>query len=410
MPAARRRRAASAQHLLASPLLLWGIAAAFALAHIISLLTVSQFHDGRAFLGAGHAFLSDPSNTYSRSLQAFAVPGQERAISGQNEPPAALLLSAPFALLPVELGVRLFALGGIICMVTAVALLDRHLALHGRVRAMVWLMAAAFTPVFAAAETAQLDGYLLLLGVIGMLTLQRRPVLAGLLAGVGGAIKIYPAGLWLTVGPRRVLRVMAATAVGGLVASAIAVARLGIDTTLSYVHGVLLPALGITNPDCAQNSVSNLWSRLVGGEAFPSLSAGAIAWHSLPWSAPLAAAILTRVTQVLVVALAVDGARRSGWNPPYAAALAFALGSLLPGEAYPYQFLPLLPLLVLTSVAAVRAHRLLPLGAVVLALVCFLPGPCDLIFPSLWTLAALTIFGAGVMSAPLFRVRETVAP
>jgi hypothetical protein len=109
-------------------------------------------------------------------------------------------------------------------------------------------------------------------------------------------------------------------------------------------------------------------------------------------------------TDVLLVAATVWAARRSGWHPAYGLALGLALGALLPGEVYPYQVLPLLPLLLLVGTQAVRAGRPAPAGLLGLALLPMLRPPCDLPVPNLWTLGALGVFAVGVWQYRLFTV------
>jgi Raf kinase inhibitor-like YbhB/YbcL family protein len=109
---------------------------------------------------------------------------------------------------------------------------------------------------------------------------------------------------------------------------------------------------------------------------------------------------------VALVMATVWAARRSGWHPAYGLALGFGLGAVLPGEVYPYQVLPLLPLLLLVATRALQARRSWPLLALGASLVLLLRPPCELPVPNLWTLGALGTFAVGVWQYRLFQAVE----
>jgi hypothetical protein len=83
--------------------------------------------------------------------------------------------------------------------------------------------------------------------------------------------------------------------------------------------------------------------------------------------------------------------------------LGFALGALIPNEVWPYQWLPLLPLVLLLVVRGVERRRVGVLVLLGVCLLAFFRQPCELVFPNLWTLAAIGIFVVGVWQNPLFR-------
>jgi hypothetical protein len=83
--------------------------------------------------------------------------------------------------------------------------------------------------------------------------------------------------------------------------------------------------------------------------------------------------------------------------------LGFALGALIPNEVWPYQWLPLLPLILVVAVRAVERRRLMTLGLLAVFLLGFVRQPCDLFFPNLWTVAAIGVFVLGVWENRLFR-------
>src|SRR5260370_2980314 len=94
---------------------------------------------------------------------------------------------------------------------------------------------------------------------------------------------------------------------------------------------------------------------------------------------------------------------RRGVTPAYGMSLGFALGALIPNEVWPYQWLPLLPLILVVAVRAVERRRLITLALFGVFLLGFVRQPCDLFFPNLWTLASIAIFVLGVCETRLFR-------
>lgn len=79
------------------------------------------------------------------------------------------------------------------------------------------------------------------------------------------------------------------------------------------------------------------------------------------------------------------------------------LGALIPNEVWPYQWLPLLPLVLLLVVRGVERRKVGVLLLLGIFLLGFYRQPCDLIFPNLWTLAAIGVFVLGVWQNRLFR-------
>ena len=89
--------------------------------------------------------------------------------------------------------------------------------------------------------------------------------------------------------------------------------------------------------------------------------------------------------------------------------LGFALGALIPNEVWPYQWLPLLPLILLLAVRALERRRALTLALLGIFLLGFVRQPCDLFFPNLWTIAAIAIFVLGLWENRLFRSSSPAA-
>ena len=89
--------------------------------------------------------------------------------------------------------------------------------------------------------------------------------------------------------------------------------------------------------------------------------------------------------------------------------MGLALGGLLPGELNAYQYLPLLPLVLLVTVNAIRSGRWRQLTGIAIGLLMWLRQPCLLPFPNLWTVGALILFGVCVLAARDFRPRAEVS-
>ena len=115
------------------------------------------------------------------------------------------------------------------------------------------------------------------------------------------------------------------------------------------------------------------------------------------------ALVLSYMSAVLFAGGAAWAAWRSGWNPAYGMAVGFALGALIPNEVWPYQWLPLLPLILLVVVRAIERRRAMTLVILGVCLLGFYRQPCDLPFPNLWTVAAIGVFVLALWENRLFR-------
>ena len=188
-----------------------------------------------------------------------------------------------------------------------------------------------------------------------------------------------------------------------IVVTVISFIPLGPGGALHYFKQVLIPSLASHNSDCAYDSVRTLFTRSIGGETYQQpWGAGYIAVTS-PIRLPGVALFLSYLSALLFVAGAVWAAWRSGWNPVYGMSLGFALGALIPNEVWPYQWLPLLPLILLLVVRAIERRRTMTLVLLGVFLLGFVRQPCELLFPNLWTLAAIAIFVLGLWENRLFR-------
>ncbi|MGH7764548.1 MAG: glycosyltransferase 87 family protein, partial [Candidatus Dormibacteraceae bacterium] len=251
-------------------------------------------------------------------------------------------------------------------------------------------------------------GGVLLAGAVASIWLEsRRPALAGLAAGLAAALKYYPAAMVIGPRPEHRIRYAAVLVLVLVLVTTVSFIPLGFSGTLFYYQHVLIPSLSSHNPDCAYDSVRTLFTRTIGGEPFAQPSGAGYVLVSSPIHLPAVALALAYASAVLFAAGAAWAAWRSGWNPAYGMSLAFGLGALIPNEVWPYQWLPLLPLALLLAVRCIETGRFVSLAVLVVALLGFIRQPCELLFPNLWTVAAIAIFVLGVWENRLFRAADT---
>ena len=102
-----------------------------------------------------------------------------------------------------------------------------------------------------------------------------------------------------------------------------------------------------------------LFARVVGGESFGVIDQSGT-WRQatfVPWHFEALAGGLAYLTIGVVFLAAIWAVWRSGAAQPYSLALCFSLGTLLPGEVFTYQFLPMLPLLVIVFMKALERRE-----------------------------------------------------
>ncbi|MHB8589616.1 MAG: glycosyltransferase family 87 protein [Candidatus Dormibacteraceae bacterium] len=402
------RLQAAAANFLGDPRVLWSIAAMMAIRRVLADISVllPPGADAYSFIAGGRQALSDPGRIYVNSAALIAA-GHTWTITW---PPPQLLLAVPFALLPEPADVWAWVITN--ALMSAVGLYLLYGAIgssSGRTLPIFVLVVLFFTPLFEDIRLGQRGGLLLLLAGAAMVTIHRHPVLAGSLTGLGTSIKFYPAAMLLSVAPRQWSRFTGALCV--VASLVLAVTFIPFGSPLAYATRILLPvALGSPgNPalthDCFQNSTSLLFSRLVGGQEF-SLESAAGVWSSVtlvPWHLPWLAHALTYLTITALIAGTVWAAHRSGWAQPYSMSLAFTLGALVPGDVYTYQFISVLPLTLVLLLKAIDRHHWGTVATVSVSLYLLVSSPCALVFPGLWTIAGLAIFGAAVVEAQLFQ-------
>lgn len=387
------------------PLLWWLVAAVFLVRDVVGNLLTGYRPDATSVIQAGHRWLTDPSAIYADTAKHLAETGLV-PVTGLIKPPAAAMLAAPFSLLPASWQVPAWTAADAVAALIGLLIVQRYITRMPLERAVFWAIALYCPPLYAEVNAGQIGGFVLLLACGGLVAVERRPAVAGALAGAAASLKLYPALMVLGARSRWRPFLIGAVVTGGLITAAACI-PLGPGGAWFYVTNVLLPSLRAPNPDCAQTSVATLFGRSIGGDPYPIIQPNdAIATLQSPIHLAAVASLLTVLTLAVVVVAAVAAARASGWNPLYGTALGLALGGLLPGELNPYQYLPLLPLVLLVAVKAIRHGRWRQLAGIAVGLLLWLRQPCLLPFPNLWTIGALVLFGVCVVAARDFRAPE----
>jgi hypothetical protein len=363
--------------------------------------------DAEGMWEGARAFITDPSHMYDAAAaylaqtHVIAPPG---VLAAFVSPPPVALLALPVALLPKNVGVDVWTaidglalLGGLLFLYRAIATKDRI------AQPVFWLVAAYFPPLFADVSAGQRGG-VILLGAMASVWLElRRPALAGGAAGLAAALKYYPAAMVIGVRPEHRIRFAVTLGAVLVLVTAVAFVPLGFGGAVFYFQHVLVPSLGSNNPDCAYDSVRTLFMRTIGGEPFYQPTGTGVTMVQSPLHLGTVAMLLSYLSALLFAAGAAWAAWRSGWNPAYGMAAGFALGALIPNEVWPYQWLPLLPLILLLAVRGVERRRWITLGILGVCLLGFYRQPCDLFFPNLWTVAAIGVFALALWENRLFR-------
>ena len=398
----------AARDVFTRPAFYWALAVLFGLRVVVLSIINHQRPDAEGMWEGARAYLTNPSHMYDAAAQYLALshviapPG---TIYAFVSPPPVAVLAIPVALLPRGLGVQVWTVLDAAALMAGLYLLFRVACRASNLAAPVfWVIAMYFPPVFADISAGQRGGVALLGAMASIWFEARRPWVAGVLGGLVSALKYYPAAM--IIGPRPRHRVPYALALGAALVTftALTFIPLGFGGTVFYYQHVLLASLGSHNADCSYDSVRTLFDRVIGGEPYllPAAGGGVVS-VSLPLHLPALAAALSYASAAAFAGGAVWAAWRSGWNAPDGMALGFALGALIPNEVWPYQWLPILPLLLLVAVRAIEQRRTMTLVLMGVFLLGFYRAPCDLLFPNLWTLAAIAIFVLGVWENRLFR-------
>ena len=393
------------QRVLARPLLWWALAAVWLIRDVYGNLVTLDRPDARALMVAGSRWLHNPSAIYSEAENALSYTGYV-PVFGFIKPPAAAMLGAPFSLLPASWQVPAWTVGDALAAVVALVLLQRYVAHAPLEKAVFWAVALYCPPLYAEVNAGQVGGWLLLFAVAGLVVFRSRPAASGVLVAAAASLKLYPA--LMVVGAReRWRQFLLGATIGGVVITVVACIPLGLAGTRDYITKVLIPTLRADNNDCAQTSVATLFGRSIGGRPYPIVNpAGGITILQSPIHISPLASVLTIATLAAIAVAAVLAARASGWNPTYGMTIGLALGGILPGELNPYQYLPLLPLVLIVLVVALRNHRWTYVAALAVGLLFWWRQPCLLPFPNLWTIGALILFTVAVLAARQFRTES----
>ena len=397
----------AAADVLSRPALWWAIAALFWLRVAILTTLTPRRPDAELMWRGARAYLTDPAHMYDAAadylwhLHVIAPPGGLDSFIG---PPPLAVLAIPIAQLPMGVGVQVWTGIDAAAMLIALILLYRLLAgRHPLARPAFWLVAGYFPPMFADVSAGQRGG-VLLLGAMASIWLEAsRPTLAGVAGGLVSALKYYPAAMVIGVSPKHRIRYVVALSAALVVVTVASFIPLGLSGAVFYYQHVLVPSLASYNPDCAYDSVRSLFMRTIGGEQYAQPSGAGYVLVTSPLHLPQVALALSSLSALVFAGAAAWAAWRSGWNPAYGMSVGFALGALIPNEVWPYQWLALLPLVLLLVVRGIEQRKVGLLALLGIFLLGFYRQPCDLIFPNLWTLAGIAIFALGVWENRLFR-------
>jgi hypothetical protein len=399
------RLSAAGVNTLSDRRLLWILVAIFGIRRVLADTPVFMpaGADVFGFIEAGRQALTNPGAIYPQAAAEIS----HGFVFVTLYPPTQLLLAALYASVPSSIGAVLWVATDVLASAVALVVMFRTVAnFHPAAQPAFWLIVICFTPLFEDIRLGQRGGLLLLLAVGAMTLVLTRTVVAGLLAGVATALKFYPVAMALGVNPRRQWTFVASLIGSG--ALIISSSFIPFGSPLFYFRNVLLPSLFWQNSgphDCFQNSTHLLYARVIDGEPYGVINQAG-AWHQATFDSlhfHALATVLEYSTILLIVAATVWAVWRSSTAQPYSLALCFSLGTLVPGEVFTYQFLPMLPILLIVFMQALQSRKFGTACILGGALWILLVSPCALPLPSLWTVAALVIFGVSVWHAPLFR-------
>src|SRR5258706_13868442 len=161
----------------------------------------------------------------------------------------------------------------------------------------------------------------------------------------------------MIIGPRPTHRIRYAVSLFAVLAAVTVISfiPLGFSGALHYYQHVFIPSLASHNTGCAYDSVRTLFTRTIGGETYNQPPGNGYVPFTSPIHLPALALFLSYLSAILFAGGAVWAVWRSGWNPAYGMSLGFALGALIPNEAWSYQCLSRRPLAPVFWCRAVNA-------------------------------------------------------
>jgi len=224
----------------------------YALMDIVLVVVFTEGGDWAPLWAAGRAAWADPSSVYDFALITDAQRPVLGSILGESivrpyvYPPSALLVIAPFALLPFFASYIAFVL------VTAAACARQGF----RIGAHIGLLAAP--PVVLAALVGQTTFLVLALALAALSRIRSQPALAGVLLGLAAAIKptlFILAPVALLAGGH--MRSMIHAAIAGLCAVGVSVLCFGVQPWLAWIDAIpRFQSLFLANDSLVRTAIS----------------------------------------------------------------------------------------------------------------------------------------------------------
>jgi Glycosyltransferase family 87 len=344
-----------------------------------------RWNDSYVYLNAASGFIGHPGHLYDAARLQLTRPWAQRAFI---YPPSALLAFLP--LLPILHVMGLHAAAATWTLLDTAALIAA-LILFGRRAGVGWLVLGASLLVISLSQpfgwevfSGQVNGMILLcVCLAGLLPAGRR---SGALLGI--AIACKPAAAFALLVPllRRQSRVVAVALMTFVVANAVLLPFIGLDSALFYAGAVLPFLVAFVIHDPHNMSLPNLLQGWFGGGVLPKRSDFATAVpRGLPsllmlWAGRLAAVAAT--ARVAIDSRVSDAA---------AMALAIGLVPLLGATVWPHYLVYVFPLALVALRSELRWARYV--GAASLLAMCW-PAEVDglwLGLTMLWMTAAAVL-------------------
>ncbi|CAL93002.1 glycosyltransferase family 87 protein [Azoarcus olearius] len=321
--------------------------------------------DYKIFHWAATRFLADPAALYDA--------GSAASLQGYLYPPPSIAFFLPLALGSVEAVFPVFSWLAFLAAGLALAVWMRYLQRAALAPASPLLRTALLTmmlvtaPVFHA-RGGQVDSFVLLLCVGAVVLLAAHPRLAGALAAVGAAVKIYPALLVVFAAARRDGR---AAFLAGMVTMALV---LGLATLVWMPISVTQDYLALL-PQLSARTIINIYNQsaqAIGMRLTVPLEEARTQFSAYP--VPGWARFATQFGLVAVIGFSIWLARRRA-DRAYLAGLVLATIPLAAPLGWGHAYVYVLPLFCLVLGVAIERRQPVALVALALAYVALLvPG------------------------------------